>query len=312
MDAILRLNPLFKVHCADQSIIVKNIFSDDTIYELKSKNTKMLYDFMNKFNGEGKRLEEIIKEYDKQYHRVLKKFVNDLSHKVFLVKDSKNDSFSSVVLEKITKISESEKNVNFQQLARIVVNKVPNLKVCIVHDEENKTYIDEFNRYYFNNVSYCNLDDLDGREVDYQLEDKDLYIVLINHLSFNKLSILNKHIKNSDKVVVLVQHSSSKISIGPLLLPNVLGCIHCLELALMDVRNIESIPYKVNENSSEILDFLIHSYLYDEILNFYIDKLSNFSTSYCKLIGTSITINLNENSVYKINAMKDPKCEICY
>lgn len=312
MDVGLRLNPLVKIEHTKQCIIVKNIFNDDKIYEFKSKNSELLYKFINKFNKEDNDLEEIINEYDEQYHQVLRKFVDILSDKVFSLKDSKNDYFFSSILEKINKIIQSDKSVNFQQLSRLLVNKIPNIKACIIHDDKNEKYRDRFNKYYFNNIRYCNLDRLDRNQVESDLINNELFIVLINHSSFDKLDILNRHIKNSDKTIILLQHSDNKISIGPLLPPKVLGCINCLKLALMDVRNIEMIKFKVNEERSEIIYSLIYSYLYNEILNFYIDKLSNYSTSYCKLIGTQINIDLAQNSVYRINTMKDPKCEICY
>lgn len=312
MSIYLKLNPLLRMEHTNQSITIKNTFGDDKIFELKSKNAEMFYKFINKFNGEENNLEEIINEYEEPYHQPFKKFVDSLMNTVFLIKYSKNDYFFSTVLEKIKQMIQSDKNVNFQQLARILVNRIPNIKACVIHDEENESYIGEFNKYYFNTINHCNLDKLDSSQIENHLINNDLYIILINHSSFDKLEILNKHIKNSDKTVILMQHSNNKISIGPLLMSNVLGCVHCLKLALMDVRNIESIKYQLDEKGSDIVYSLINSYLYDEILNFYIDKISNYSTSYCKLLGNQLTFDLAKNNVYKINTMKDPKCSICY
>ncbi len=293
-------NPFYETEVSDDGIVIINQLTNQQKFIIRAANALVFMESVFKpLTSEEIDVDKFLKKFPVAVKENINSLIEQLGN--IILADKKQQIYYEHLYRVIGKVKEEFPGLDIDRIVAYMENMILRANAVVLYDEEQYSQSMIENVFPFNNVNAVKLQKADVSELNGKIsamDDKDWLIILGNDLSDNLLEVIDKAIREKNRLVFLSQNhlDDDTVYLGPILMPRCTGSIKqflnhtCLEKTI-------HVKSDLVEDQSGVKKDILSEYMYDEILKYTIDKYSNYATEYSKLLGTQYQIDYEEQNI---------------
>lgn len=286
----MKCNPFYYLEVTDSGIELLDKFTNRSKYGIKTTDAdKFMSTVIKPLLEEKTKSEEFLRQFPDQVERKMRTLLESLKH-VFL-EDTKIQVFYDRLFALVCRVNTDYPGLNTERLKIYMEYSILQERALVFYDKKMYKSEDIINSLPFTEVNTYDigqLTEIDIKEKISLMNKNDWVIIHTDQIDIKMARCIDKETIRYNRKIFLIQtqETKRKYYLGPIIIPRCTGGLICVKKCKFDKKKIS---YKAKfeiESEEEFQRNILDEYVYDEILNYTLDKYSNFSTEYSKLLGT--------------------------